>query len=101
MGRASEIITILSKPTPEGFKIWILVNKGYILDFIQHTKGNKKGLVNLDQSFTEEGFLKTQAVVLDLLLQKDTETDERLYPPNKHVVWLDNLFISVKLLTKL
>ena len=68
MGRVPEIINILSKPTPEGFKIWILVNKGYILDFIWHIKGNKKGPVNLDKSFINKGFLKTQVVVLDLLL---------------------------------
>jgi hypothetical protein len=34
MGRASKIINIPFKPTLEGFKIWILANKGYILDFI-------------------------------------------------------------------
>ena len=101
MGRAPEIINIPSKPTPEGFKIWVLANKGYILDFMWHAKGNKKGLVNLDESFINEGFLKTQAVVLDLLLQRDAKTGERLYLPKKHVVWLNNLFISVKLLTRL
>jgi len=99
MGRAPEIVNIPSKPTPEGFKIWVLANEGYVLDFIWHAKGDKKGPVDLDESFVDqEGFSKTQAVVLDLLLQKDTETDERLYPPGKHVVWLDNLFTSVKLL---
>jgi len=66
-----------------------------------HAKGNKKGPVDLDESFINKGFLKTQAVVLDLLLQKDTKIDERLYPPRKHVVWLDNLFTSVKLLRRL
>ena len=66
-----------------------------------HAKGNTKGPVNLDQSFIEEGFSKTQAVVLNLLLQNDAKTNKRLYPPNKHVVWLDNLFTSIKLLTKL
>ena len=101
MGRAPEIVNIPSKPTPEGFKIWILANEGYILDFMWHAKGDKKGPVDLDESFIDEGFSKTQAVVLDLLLQKDTETDERLYPPGKHVVWLDNLFTSVKLLRRL
>jgi hypothetical protein len=40
-------------------------------------------------------------VVLDFLTQRDAETDERLYPPGKHIVWLDNLFTSVKLLTRL
>ena len=67
-----------------------------------YTKGDKKGPVDLDESFVDdEGFSKTQAVVLDLLLQKDAETDERLYLPGKHIVWLDNLFISVKLLIRL
>ena len=101
MGRAPEIVNIPSKPTPEGFKIWILANKSYVLDFMWHAKGDKKGPVDLDESFINEGFSKTQAVVLDLLLQKDAKTEERLYPPGKHVVWLDNLFTSVKLLTKL
>ena len=101
MGRAPEIVNIPSKPTPEGFKIWILANKGYILDFIQHAKGNKKGPVNLDESFINKGFLKIQAVVLNLLLQKDTKTGERLYLPKKHIIWLNNLFTSVKLLTRL
>jgi hypothetical protein len=59
MGRAPKIINILSKLIPEGFKIWVLANKGYILDFIWHAKGNKKGLVNLDESFIDKGFLKT------------------------------------------
>ena len=66
-----------------------------------HAKGDKKGLVNLDKSFTNKGFLKTQVVVLNLLLQKDAKIEERLYPPKKHIVWLNNLFISVKLLTRL
>ena len=60
MGRISKTVNILSKPTPEGFKIWVLVNKGYILDFIWHTKGDKKGPVNLDKSFiNNKGFSKT------------------------------------------
>ena len=101
IGRAPEIVNILSKLILEGFKIQVLANKSYILDFIQHAKGNKEGLVNLDLLFTKEGFLKTQAVVLDLLLQKDAKIEERLYQPGKHVVQLNNLFISVKLLTRL
>ena len=68
MGRTPEIINIPSKPTLEGFKIWVLANKGYILNFIWHAKGNKKGPVNLDESFINKGFSKTQAVVLNLLL---------------------------------
>jgi hypothetical protein len=39
--------------------------------------------------------------VLDLLTQRDADSNEPLYPPGKHVVWLNNLFTSVKLLTRL
>lgn len=102
MGRAPEIINIPSKPTPEGFKIWVLANQGYVLDWMWHAKGDNKGPVDLDTVFTKkEGFTKTQAVVLDLLTQRDPITDSVLYPPGKHVVWLDNLFCSVKLFERL
>jgi hypothetical protein len=101
MGRAPKIINIPSKPTPEGFKIWVLTNEGYILNWLWHARGNG-GLVDLDESFTkDEGFLKTQAVVLNLITQRDPNTNKPLYPPGKHIIWLDNLFISVKLLTRL
>lgn len=99
MGRAPEIVNIPSKPIPEGFKIWVLANEGYVLDQIWHAKGENKGPVDLDTSFTQdEGFLKTQAVVLDFVTQRHELTEERLYPPGKYVVQLDNLFTSVKLL---
>ena len=68
MGRAPKIINIPSKLTTKGFKIQFLVNKGYILNQLWYVRGNKAGPVNLDETFTkEEGFLKTQAVVLNLL----------------------------------
>jgi len=101
MGRAPEIVNIPSKPTPEGFKIWVLANQSYVLDWLWHAKGDKKGPVNLNKAFLNEGFTKTQAVVLDLLTQRNDVTNERLYPPGKHVVWLDNLFSSVKLFERL
>jgi len=57
MGRASEIVNIPLKPTPEGFKIWVLANEGYVLDWIYYAKGNNKGPVDLDSYFIEvEGF---------------------------------------------
>ena len=98
MGYAIEIVTILSKLTPEGFKIQVLANKSYILNWLQHARGNG-GLVNLDESFTkDEGFLKTQVVVLNLITQRDPDTNKPLYPPEKHIIQLNNLFISIKLL---
>ena len=38
---------------------------------------------------------------MDFLTQEDLETGQRLYQPNMHTVWLDNLFTSVKLLQEL
>jgi len=101
-GRAPKIINIPTKPTPEGFKIWLLGNQGYVLNWMFHAKGNNKGPVDLDKFWTEEeGFSKTQAVVMDLLTQEDPETGQRLYQPNMHIIWLDNLFTSIKLLQRL
>ena len=62
-----EIINIPTKPTSKGFKIWVLANQGYILNWIFHAKSNNKGLVNLDMFWVEEGLLKTQAVIIDFL----------------------------------
>jgi Transposase IS4 len=94
IGRAKEISNIPSKPTPEGFKIWCLANAGYILDWLFHAKGT--GPVDLDDYWTEDrGFSPTQAVVLDLLLQAGIHND------TCHIVWLDNLFTSVRLLSTL
>ena len=69
MGHAFKTINIPFKPTLKGFKIWVLANKGYILDFMWHAKGNKKGLVDLNKFFiNDKGFLKTQVVVFNLFL---------------------------------
>jgi len=60
MGRVSKVINIPLKLMPKGFKIWVLANEGYVLNWLWHAKGNRKGLVDLDTTFTkEEGFLKT------------------------------------------
>ena len=48
MGRSKEIVNIPSKPTPEGFKIWVLANAGYVLDWLYHAKGDQLGPVDLD-----------------------------------------------------
>ena len=42
--------------------------RGLYTRWLWHARGNKAGPVNLDVTFTkEEGFSKTQAVVLNLL----------------------------------
>ena len=85
IGRAPKIVNIPSKLSPKGFKIQVLVNKGYILNQLWHVRGDKVGLVNLDKTFTkEEGFLKTQVVVLNLLTQRNTELNKPYYPLGKY-----------------
>ena len=60
MGRSKEIINIPSKLIPKGFKIWVLANTGYILDWLYYAKGDSQGPVNLDDFWTEDlGFSKT------------------------------------------
>ena len=98
MGRAKEIVNIPSKPTPEGFKIWVLANEGYILDWLYHAKGSNKndGPQDLCDFWTKHlGFNQTQAVVLDLVTQDDIAKD------HSHIIWLDNLFTSARLLSQL
>ena len=98
MGRAKEIVNIPSKPTPEGFKIWVLANEGYILDWLYHAKGSNKndGPQDLCDYWTKHlGFNQTQAVVLDLVTQDGIAKD------HSHIIWLDNLFTSARLLSQL
>ena len=95
MGRAREIVNIPSKPTPEGFKLWVLANQGYVLDWLYHAKG-VLGPIDLDPFWTKfRGFSKTQAVVLDLVIQ------EGINKALKHIVSMDDLFTSVRLLVQL
>ena len=80
-GRSDATVNIPSKPVPEGYKIWVLANAGYVMDWIFHAKGNKQGPVDLDEFWIKElGFSKTQAVVLDLLKQQD------IVDGNKHIL---------------
>ena len=95
LGRAYEIINIPSKPTPKGFKIWVLANSGYIVDWLWHGKGSiaDDGPYKLPAHWMKkEGFSKTQVVVLELLHRQEM-------PRNRHICWMDNLFTSQPLLT--
>jgi hypothetical protein len=95
-GRTADIVNIPTKPTPIGFKIWVLADQGYVLDLLWHVRGDGKdqGPQGLRTTWKEQGFSKTQAVVLELMTRM----------PNGgkgHTFWLDNLFTSSKLLSTL
>jgi len=83
-GRTSDIVNIPTKPTPIGFKIWVLADNGYVLDLLWHVRGDDKdqGPQGLRTTWKELGFSKTQAVVLELMTRM----------PNGgkgHTVWLE------------
>jgi hypothetical protein len=96
-GRASEIVTIPSKPIPTGYKIWVKASDGYVFDFMWHARGIRKidGPQGLDPKWQKQGFTATQAVVLELMLRN------RHPDSASQVVWIDNLFTSAHLLAEL
>ena len=95
MGHSADTVNIPSKPTPEGYKIWVLADKGYVIDWLYHAKGDKKGPIGLDIHWTKKlGFSKTEAVVLQL-------ASTALQSGFRHAIWLDNLFTSASLLLRL
>jgi Transposase IS4 len=99
-GRCADIVNIPSKPTPIGHKIWVLSERGYVLDFLWHVRGSNSGQgpqglkPEWDAIKTNAGkrqFPPTQQVVLELLSRMPNEG-------RHHCVWLDNLFTSEALL---
>jgi len=88
-GRSHDTLTIPTKPTPEGYKIWVVADEGYVLAWIYHQRG--KGPLNVKVP-KELGSNKTATVVADLLDQLPKQ------PGYAYGVFLDNLFTSHKLL---
>ncbi|KAK2468315.1 hypothetical protein H9L39_19961 [Fusarium oxysporum f. sp. albedinis] len=94
-GRSLETTTIPQKPTPTGYKIWVLGQSGYFVRWLWHVHGGGPyGLVPQqcsrqgDKEVAEEHLTPTQRVVTTLLT---------LLPLAVYHVFLDNLFASVKL----
>ena len=97
-GRAKETTTIPNKPTPTGFKVWGVAQRGFLILWNWHIPGDKNGPVNVktpqELGGTKKagnGGNKTQAVVLHLIKQLSE-------PPkgSSYHVFLDNLFISTR-----
>jgi hypothetical protein len=89
-GRSNATVTIPCKPTPTGYKVWVLAEQGYILNWLWHRKGETYGPIDLDAKWLQQGFTKTESVPLTLL--------SRLPNVGKgSIVYLDNLFTSTRL----
>ena len=93
LGRCADIVTVPNKPTPKGLKIWVFAAGGYVWSWLFHTKLHEEGTSGLDPRRSELN--KTQAVVPILL------TRTLGFGGYRHVVWLDNLFTSVELISML
>jgi hypothetical protein len=97
-GRSSQTTTVPNKPTPTGFKIWVLGQRGYFHRWIWHTPGQDYGPVGVvapqaararKRKRTEPAALNpTQSVVVALV---------NTLPKGIYHVFLDNLFTSADL----
>ena len=86
-GRNNAKTKIPNKPTPEGFKIWVLAQLGFFICWNFYRPGKKYGPVDVRVS-KELGQNKTQGVLAKLV--------KRLPGKGYHIVG-DNLFTSNKL----
>jgi Transposase IS4 len=99
-GKSSDIVNIPTKPTPIGYKIWVLSDSGYVYDFLFHRRGSKQGQgpqglsQELVDSLPRLKISPTQAVVLELMSRMPDKG-------KNYCVWLDNLFTSKNLLQEL
>jgi Transposase IS4 len=97
-GRAKETTTVPGKPTPTGFKVWAVAQRGFLILWNWHIPGEKNGPVGVRTPRELGGTIrdgnrgnKTQAVVLHLI--------NRLPKPPQgsgYHVFLDNLFVSTR-----
>jgi len=90
-GKAKETVKMPSKPIPVGYKVWVMADSGYFLQWSFHAKG--EGPVGLN---TKEEYLDlalTQAIVAHLLNQLPLP----LTPDHGYHCFMDNLFSTPKL----
>jgi hypothetical protein len=98
-GRSKETTVVKNKPTPVGFKVWVIAQQGFFLQWLWHVKASpyKAVIVELPTPtpYGKKGKLRTeiplnntQSVVVHLLKRLSTQT---------HHVFTDNLFSSPQL----
>ena len=88
MSRFFIIVNISFKSKFEEYKIWILANDDYVLNWLYHVKNDRKSM-NLNIVYIKKwNYSKIQIVVFDLLQQKN------IFDDYSCVVWMNNLFTS-------
>ena len=96
-GRSRETVTVPTKPTPTGFKLWVVAQRGYFLQWLEHRPDqpfdSAAGKVTRKRKRQDQyGLNPTQAVVVALV--------SRL-PAASYHVFVDNLFSTPKLFAAL
>lgn len=98
-GRSKETTLVKGKPTPVGFKVWVIAQQGFFLQWLWHVKSSPYTAVTVElpipKPYGKKGKLRTevplsntQSVVVHLLKRLSTQT---------HHVFTDNLFSSPQL----
>jgi hypothetical protein len=98
-GRSKETTLVNGKPTPVGFKVWVIAQQGYFLQWLWHMKASPYKAITAElptpqqrgkkgKLLTEIPLSNTQSIVVHLL--------KRL-PPQTYHVFTDNLFSSPQL----
>lgn len=94
-GRSTETTTVLNKLTPVGFKVCVLAQKEYCLQWLWHV--HRQGLYSLvPQAQQARGDIEAKKAALTPTQQVVT-TLVTLLPAARYHMFLDNLFASMKL----
>lgn len=94
-GRSKETVTIPSKPTPTGFKIWVIAQKGYFLNWLPRLRTKEPLYLQysrrrrFSRAYNKRDVLNPTQYVVYLLANS--------LPKTTYHVFLDNLFSSPKL----
>jgi hypothetical protein len=95
-GKSRLTLTITTKPTPTGFKVWVIAQQGYFLGWVCHRPGDKYGPAGKPPRAprgTKRLALNPTQSVVPFLIHK--------LPDASYHVFLDNLFSSPRLFTAL
>jgi Transposase IS4 len=94
-----ETTIVPRKPTPTGFKVWAVAQRGFLICWNWHVPGDKNGPVGVRPPREPGGTIKagngrnkTQAVVLRLIGRLP-----KPLPGCSYHVFLDNLFVSTRM----
>ncbi|KAM5527701.1 hypothetical protein FOXYSP1_20063 [Fusarium oxysporum f. sp. phaseoli] len=98
-GRSKETTLVKNKPTPVGFKVWVIAQQGFFLQWLWHVKASPYKAITVElptpqqrdkkgKLLTEIPLSNTQSVVVHLLKRLSTQTQH---------VFTDNLFSSPQL----